>query len=142
MDGLDGFAGWHFVVGAIIEDIEINEPRHRDAVHALLAAAGTPVTVVRDSSDFVAQRIFAMIVNVGCNIAQQRIAAPEDIDIAVRLGLNDPKGPLEVGDAIGPRRALQILRGLVQFTYDPRYRPSLWLVRRASLEVSLLTPEG
>ena len=61
VDGPDGFAGWHFVVGAIIEDIEINEPRHRDAVHALPAAAGTPVTVVRDSSDFVAQRIFAMI---------------------------------------------------------------------------------
>ena len=120
----------------------VTEPRHRDAVHALLAADGTPVTVVRDSSGFVAQRIVAMIVNVACNIAQQRIAAPEDIDIAVKLGLNYPKGPLELGDAIGPRRVLQILRGLVQCNYDPRYRPSLWLVRRASLGVSLLTPEG
>ena len=120
----------------------VTEPKHRDAVHALLAADGTPVTVIRDSSGFIAQRIVAMIVNVACNIAQQRIAAPEDIDIAVKLGLNYPKGPLELGDAIGPRRVLQILRGLVQCNYDPRYRPSPWLVRRASLGVSLLTPDG
>ena len=120
----------------------VTDPRHRDAVHALLAADGTPVTVIRDSTGFIAQRIVAMIVNVACNIAQQRVAAPEDIDIAVKLGLNYPKGPLELGDAIGPRRVLQILRGLVQSSYDPRYRPSPWLVRRASLGVSLLTPDG
>lgn len=120
----------------------VTEPRHRDAVHALLAADGTPVTVIRDSSGFIAQRIVAMIVNVACNIAQQRVAAPEDIDVAVRLGLNYPKGPLELGDAIGPRRVLRILRGLVQCNHDPRYRPSPWLVRRASLGVSLLTPDG
>ena len=120
----------------------VTAPRHRDAVHALLAADGTPVTVIRDSSGFIAQRIVAMVVNVACNIAQQRIAAPEDIDIAVRLGLNYPKGPLEFGDAIGPRRVLKVLRGLVQCNYDPRYRPSPWLVRRASLGISLLTPDG
>ena len=120
----------------------VTAPKHRDAVHALLAADGAPVTVIRDSSGFVAQRIVAMIVNVACNIAQQRVAAPEDIDIAVRLGLNYPKGPLELGDAIGPRRVLQILRGLVQCNYDPRYRPSPWLVRRASIGISLLTPDG
>ena len=120
----------------------VTEPRHRDAVHALLAADGTPVTVVRDSPGFVAQRIVAMIVNVACNIAQQRVAAPEDIDVAVKLGLNYPKGPLELGDEVGPGRVLQILRGLVQCYCDPRYRPSPWLVRRAGLGVSLLTPEG
>ena len=120
----------------------VTRPSHRDAVHALLAADGTPVTVVRDSPGFIAQRIVAMIVNVACNIAQQRVAAPEDIDTAVKLGLNYPKGPLELGDAIGPRRVLQILRGLVQCYHDSRYRPSPWLVRRAGLGVSLLTPEG
>ena len=120
----------------------VTDPKHRDAIHALLAADGTPVTVVRDSPGFIAQRIVAMIVNVACNIAQQRVATPEDIDTAVKLGLNYPKGPLELGDEVGPRRVLQILRGLVRCYYDPRYRPSPWLVRRAGLGVSLLTPEG
>ena len=120
----------------------VTDPRHRDAVHALLAADGTPVTVIRDSPGFIAQRIIAMIVNVSCNIAQQRISAPGDIDTAVKLGLNYPKGPLELGDEVGPKRVLQILRGLSQCYGDPRYRPSPWLVRRANLGVSLLTPES
>ena len=120
----------------------VTDPAHRDAVHALLAADGTPVTVIRDSPGFIAQRIVAMIVNVACNIAQQRIAVPRDIDTAVKLGLNYPKGPLELGDEVGPRRVLRILRGLGECYGDPRYRPSPWLVRRAGLEVSLLTPEG
>jgi hypothetical protein len=43
-----------------------------------------------------------MIVNIGCDIAQQRIATPDDIDGAVTLGLGYPQGPLAFGDA--PRR--------------------------------------
>lgn len=120
----------------------VTDPGHRDAVHALLAADGTPVTVIRDSPGFIAQRIVAMIVNVSCNIAQQRIAAPDDIDTAVKLGLNYPKGPLELGDEVGPKRVLHILRRLSRCYGDPRYRPSPWLVRRADLGLSLLTPES
>ena len=61
-----------------------------------------PVTVINDSPGFVVQRLLAMIVNVGTRIAELRIAAPGDIDIAVELGLNYPKGPLALGDALGP----------------------------------------
>ena len=113
----------------------------RDAAHALLAADGTPVSVIRDSAGFVAQRVAAHIVNVGCDIAQQRIATPEDLDRAVMLGLGYPKGPLALGDAVGPARILAVLEGMHDFYREPRYRPSPWLVRRARLGLSLLTPE-
>lgn len=113
----------------------------RDAAHALFAADGTPVTIVRDSAGCVAQRILAAIVNVGCDIAQQRIATPDDVDRAVELGLGYPKGPLKLGDALGPRRVLAILDGLRAAYGDPRYRPSPWLARRARLDVSLSTDE-
>jgi len=89
----------------------------------------------------VAQRILACIVNVGCEIAQARIAAPADIDPAVRLGLGYPKGPLALGDALGPARVLAILQRLQAATGDPRYRPSLWLQRRARLGLSLIAPD-
>ncbi len=62
----------------------------RRAAHGLFAAGGTPVTFIRDSPGFIAQRILAMVVNVSCEIAQQRIASPEDIDVAVPLGLGYP----------------------------------------------------
>jgi 3-hydroxybutyryl-CoA dehydrogenase len=113
----------------------------RDAAHALLAAGGTPVTVIKDSAGFIAQRILAAIVNVGSDIAQQGIASPADIDRAVELGLGYPNGPLAFGDALRPGRILSILEAMHLFYGDPRYRPSPWLKRRAGLGVSLAHEE-
>ncbi|HEX5476945.1 MAG TPA: 3-hydroxyacyl-CoA dehydrogenase family protein, partial [Burkholderiales bacterium] len=113
----------------------------RDAAHALLASDGVPVSLINDSPGFVAQRVVAHIVNVGCDIVQMRIASPEDLDRAVVLGLGYPHGPLAMGDALGPAKLLSILASLHDFYREPRYRPSPWLRRRAQLGVSLLTPE-
>ena len=115
----------------------LTSPAMRDAAHALLASDGVGVTVIGDSVAFVAQRTLAMVVNLACDIAQQRIASVEDIDQAVQLGLGYPKGPLAWGDALGPRRILTILQRMSELTHDPRYRPSPWLRRRAMLGVSL-----
>jgi 3-hydroxybutyryl-CoA dehydrogenase len=120
----------------------LTTPAMRDAAHALLAKDGVPVTVIHDSPGFIAQRVIAQIVNIGADIAQQRIATPQDIDRAVSLGLGYPVGPLAWGDAIGPARMLAILEELFDFYQDPRYRPSPWLKRRARLGVSLLTSDS
>nr|WP_314529746.1 3-hydroxyacyl-CoA dehydrogenase [uncultured Pseudomonas sp.] len=115
----------------------LTSPTMRDAAHALLASDGVGVTVIGDSVGFVAQRTLAMVVNLACDIAQQRIASVEDIDQAVQLGLGYPRGPLAWGDALGPRRILTILQRMSELTHDPRYRPSPWLRRRAMLGGSL-----
>jgi len=120
----------------------VTRPEMRAAAHALFASDGVPVTLIHDSPGFVSQRVLAHIVNVACDIAQQRIASPEDIDAAVKLGLGYPLGPLAWGDTLGPQRILAVLDALFAFYADPRYRPSPWLKRRALLGVSLLTPEG
>ncbi|MEO1974755.1 MAG: 3-hydroxyacyl-CoA dehydrogenase [Paracoccaceae bacterium] len=108
---------------------------------ALFSADGAKVSVVADSIAMVAQRIVCVIVNLGCEIAQQGIASPEDIDLAVRVGLGYPDGPLGLGDGYGPARVLEVLEGLQRLTGDPRYRPSGWLRRRAQLGLSLRTPD-
>lgn len=120
----------------------ITSPGMRDAAHGLFGSDGIPVTVIHDSAGFIAQRILAVIVNNGCDIVQQRITSPEDLDKAVTLGLGYPKGPLAWGDEIGPAKVLKILTTMLEFYGDPRYRPSPWLTRRAKLGVSLLTPEN
>jgi len=120
----------------------VTDPDLRDEAHALLARDGKPVTVIRDSPGFIAQRVVATIVNIGCDIAQAGIAVPEDIDKAVRLGLAYPKGPLAMGNAVGAGRILAILEAMHAFYKDPRYRPSPWLTRRARLGVPLSTPEA
>ena len=109
-----------------------------DAAHGLLASDGVPVSVINDSPGFVAQRVVAHIVNVGCDIVQMRIATPEDLDRAVVLGLGYPRGPLAMGDALGPKRILAVLEAMHDFYQEPRYRPSPWLRRRAALGVSLM----
>jgi 3-hydroxybutyryl-CoA dehydrogenase len=117
------------------------DPALRDAAHTLLACDGAAVAVLRDSPGFVAQRIVAMIVAIGCEIAQQGIASPADIDIAVRLGLGYPAGPLAMGDQLGAATVDTLLANIHRVTGDPRYRPSLWLRRRALLGLSLLGVE-
>ena len=115
---------------------------YRNAAQGLLASDGVPVTVCRDSPGFIAQRIVAMIVNIGCSIAQSRTAQPGDIDKAVTLGLNYPSGPFRFGDVLGPERIHRVLANMYRIYGDPRYRPNIWLTRRARLGVSLLTPES
>ena len=119
----------------------VTDPAVIEAAHGLLAADSVPVTVCRDSPGFIAQRIVAMIVNIGCSIAQSRTAQPADIDKAVMLGLNYPNGPFKFGDVLGPGRVWQVLSSMHRIYGDPRYRPTIWLSRRAKLGVSLLTPE-
>ncbi len=114
----------------------------RDRAHALFASDGVPVTVIRDSTGFVAQRVVATIVNIGCDIAQRQIASPQDIDLAVMLGLGYPRGPLALGDALGAHTILTILRNMSSVLGDPRYRPSPWLARRAQLGLSLTQPDA
>ena len=119
----------------------LTEAAMKEAAHGLLASDGVPVTVCRDSPGFIAQRIVAMIVNIGCAIAQSRTAQPADIDKAVTLGLNYPNGPLKFGDVAGVERIHRVLATMNSIYADPRYRPNIWLTRRAQLGVSLLTPE-
>jgi 3-hydroxybutyryl-CoA dehydrogenase len=117
-------------------------PAARDAAHGLLASDQARVSVLRDSAGLVAQRVVATIVNIGCDIAQQGIAAPADIDRAVTLGLGYPHGPLAWGDKLGAATVLAVLNNMLALGGDPRYRASPWLRRRAALGVSLLTPDA
>ncbi len=112
-----------------------------DAVAALLVTPGRAVTVIKDSPGFVAQRIRTMIANLGCEMAQTGIAAPAEIDLAMKLGLNYPMGPLELAEHMGLDETLSILEALQQITGEDRYRPSQWLRRRALLRLPVDLPD-
>ena len=112
----------------------------RDAVIARLAA-NAAVTAIHDSPGFVAQRILAMIANLGCEIAQIGVASPADIDKAMMLALNYPQGPIALTDSLGGAKVLRILENLQRITGEPRYRPSQWLRRRALLGLPAATPD-
>ncbi len=117
------------------------DPAARDAVAAAAVRSGRKVTAIKDSPGFIAQRIRAMIANLGCEIAQIGLATPEDIDLALKLGLNYPLGPLEIAEDLGLEETHGIMQRLQAITGDDRYRPSLWLRRRALLGLPIRTPD-
>lgn len=114
----------------------------RDAAHALFARDGKAVSVIRDSGGFVTQRVIGTIVNIATDMCQQQVCSPADLDLAVKLGLGYPQGPLAMGDLYGPTNVLEVLFNLQTVYGDPRYRPSPWLRRRGALGLSLTHPEA
>ena len=110
-----------------------------DAVARLICNNNRKVTAIKDSPGFISQRIRAMIGNLGCEMANIQLASPEDIDLAMRLGLNYPMGPLEIIDDLGVKNAFDIMQTMQEITGDDRYRPSPWLRRRALLGLSAYT---
>jgi 3-hydroxybutyryl-CoA dehydrogenase len=113
----------------------------RQSAHALFAKDGKAVSVIRDSGGFITQRVVAAIVNIACDMCQQSICTPEDLNTAVTLGLGYPAGPLKLGDQLGPDNILETLLNLQTVYGDQRYRPSPWLRRRGALGISLMQRE-
>lgn len=110
-----------------------------DAASALARSVNLKPYWISDSAGYVAQRVVGMIVHLACEMAQQHIAAPKDIDLAVKTALGYPKGPFEWGQLLGPSRLLQLMQEIFNLTGDPRYRPSQWLRRRVQLNIPLET---
>jgi 3-hydroxybutyryl-CoA dehydrogenase len=108
-----------------------------DRLSQYLGGAGYSTAVVKDSPGFVAPRILAMVANLGCDVAQLGIGSPRDIDVAMRLAQNYPRGPLEWAEALGVREVFETLTQLQSVTGSDRYRPSLWLRQRALLGTSI-----
>ena len=108
-----------------------------EKVAAGIIIGGRAVTLIRDSAGFVGQRLAAMVANLGCFMADIGLASPNDIDIAMRLGLNYPKGPLELADHLGADTVFTIMQEMHRISGDDRYRPSLWLRRHAQLNLTI-----
>ncbi|WP_215899263.1 3-hydroxyacyl-CoA dehydrogenase [Acinetobacter suaedae] len=115
----------------------VTKPEYRLAAHSIFNLDGGMVSEIAESIGFVGQRVLSMVINLGCDIAQQNIATVDDINAAVRLGLGYPFGPIEWGDHVGGQKVLLTLNRMATLTYDPRYRPSPWLQRRVALNLPL-----
>ena len=84
--------------------------------------------VVNEFPGFVTSRMNVLIGNEAMNMLMEGVASAEDIDKAMRLGLNHPMGPLEMGDVVGLDTRLRTLEYLHR-TLGEKYRPSPLLVK-------------
>ncbi len=89
---------------------------------------GKETVSVRESPGFVTSRINALIGNEAFCMLQEGVASAEDIDKALKLGLNHPMGPFEMVDLVGLDTRLSILNYLHK-TLGEKYRPAPLLVQ-------------
>ncbi|MBA2530259.1 MAG: 3-hydroxyacyl-CoA dehydrogenase, partial [Euzebyales bacterium] len=93
------------------------------AAEAAAAAMGKQTVRVRDVAGFATSRINAVIGNEAFFMLAEDVASAEDIDTAVKLGLNHPMGPLEMADLVGLDVRLAVLTELRRSLGD-KYRPA------------------
>jgi len=89
---------------------------------------GKEVVVIKEAPGFITSRINAMIGNEAFYMLQEGIATAEDIDKALKLGLNHPMGPFELVDLVGLDTRLHILEYLHK-SLGEKFRPCPLLVQ-------------
>jgi 3-hydroxybutyryl-CoA dehydrogenase len=115
----------------------------RDLAHGVLASDGGAVTVIHDSPGFIAQRVIATIVNISSEIAQMRIATPEDINKAVQSRSRLSAGPAGIRRQPGRGENSRHPDGNARFLWRSALPPEpVAHPPRARLGISLMTPEA
>ncbi|WP_431772041.1 3-hydroxyacyl-CoA dehydrogenase [Streptomyces cucumeris] len=113
-------------------------PASVEAAIGLFQALGKQVSVVRDVPGMIVARTVAMLVDFALDAVAREVASPQDVDTAMRSGVNYPRGPLEWGEELGARWVRDTLRRLHDSYPTGRYAPSQALIRRAALQEELL----
>ncbi|MEU7291950.1 3-hydroxyacyl-CoA dehydrogenase [Streptomyces exfoliatus] len=100
----------------------------------LFQALGKQVSVIGDVPGMVVARTVAMLADLAADAVDRGVATAEDVDTAMRLGVNYPVGPLEWAGKVGYERVRDLLLSLHERYPTGRYAPSLATARRGYAE--------
>lgn len=93
------------------------------ATKALAEKMGKTTVVSKDFPGFIVNRILIPMLNEACFAVMEGLGTVEDIDTAMKLGTNQPMGPLQLADFIGLDTCLYIAEVLHKGLGDDKYRP-------------------
>ncbi|SCZ20143.1 3-hydroxybutyryl-CoA dehydrogenase [Pseudomonas sp. NFACC48-1] len=124
------FIGLHFfnpvpVMGLIevIRGLQTHDATHALALEMARRLGKTAITA-GNRPGFVVNRILVPMINEAILVFQEGLASAEDIDAGMRLGCNQPIGPLALADLIGLDTLLAILEAFYEGFNDSKYRPA------------------
>lgn len=95
-----------------------------DVAKALVAKIGKTAIVAKNSPGFAVNRVLVPMLNEAIFALQEGLASAEDIDVGLKLGCNQPIGPLALADLIGLDTLLSVLEMFHAGFDDPKYRPA------------------
>ena len=93
-------------------------------VMALMERLGRTGVEVFESPGYITTRLIIPLINEACQVLMEGVASAEDIDTAMRLGFEMPRGPLEIADRIGLDTVLVMAERLWREYGDLKYRPA------------------
>lgn len=125
----DRFIGMHFfnpvpmmALVEIIRGLQTSDATH-DTVKQLSERLGKSPITVKNAPGFVVNRILVPMINEAFFVLAEGLATPEDIDAGMKLGCNQPIGPLALADMIGLDVCLAVMDVYLTEFGDSKYRP-------------------
>jgi 3-hydroxybutyryl-CoA dehydrogenase len=125
----DRFIGMHFMnpvpAMRLVEIIRglATSPETYEATRALAERLGKATMTAEDFPGFIVNRILLPMINEGIYTLYEGVGGVTDIDTAMKLGTNQPMGPLELADLIGLDTCLAIMEVMHRVFGDDKYRP-------------------
>jgi 3-hydroxybutyryl-CoA dehydrogenase len=123
------FIGMHFfnppplmALIEVIRGLQTSDQTH-EAIIAMAKAIGKEPITVKNSPGFVVNRILLPMINEAFFVLAEGLASAEDIDAGMKLGCNQPIGPLALADLIGLDTCLAIMEVYFGNFNDSKYRP-------------------
>lgn len=124
------FIGVHFfnpvpmmALVEIIRGLQTSDSTYAQALLVTEKLGKTPITA-GNRPGFVVNRILVPMINEAIFVRQEGLASAEDIDTGMRLGCNQPIGPLALADLIGLDTLLAIMEAFHEGFNDSKYRPA------------------
>ena len=125
----DKFVGMHFfnpvpmmALVEIIRGLQTSDATHDDVKALALTLGKSPITV-KNAPGFVVNRILVPMINEAFFVLAEGTATAEDIDEGMKLGCNQPIGPLALADMIGLDVCLAVMDVYLTEFGDSKYRP-------------------
>ena len=123
------FIGMHFfnppalmTLVEVIRGLQTSDTTHAAIINMAKHIGKEPITV-KNSPGFVVNRILLPMINEAFFVLYEGLASPEDIDAGMKLGCNQPIGPLALADLIGLDTCLAVMEVYFENFSDSKYRP-------------------
>lgn len=105
-------------------------------VNALFLSINVTPVWLHDHAGLLCLRTIACLVNEACETVLHGVATEQDIDSAMKYGVNYPMGPFAWAEKISYNTILKTLENVYRIYAEEKYRPSLYLRKKAALETA------